>query len=210
MSCSKFAELQIDLNDIVKSKKELVVIGERRFSLNNSKSKYVSVGLARDYEYEPCIILKGNKNDVIIFSEEEWNGFLEYQGIITNYIYSNNSTDPIHSKECSIFFEQISSARVIRIWKNNSYVYLGYESICKLWELLTVIKFRTDMLKKQEFLPYFRVLQKSLQNQAGNLFVYASRILYTNERAPTENVCLALEFMHTYPTAFEEDCSRKI
>lgn len=69
---------------------------------------------------------------------------LQYQGITTNYLYSNESTDPIHTDG---YFEQLFF-RVMRIWKNYSYLHLGYESLCKLYELGKIIQYTTmEMLK---------------------------------------------------------------
>lgn len=207
VSSNNLPELKFDLSDYffnsTKSKNE-VVIGERRYSLNKSNSKYVSIGLLYDYNFAPCIKLMSSKNDGIIFSEDEWKDFLSYQGIMTNYLYSNGSTDPIHAGNFTIHFEQISSARVLKITKAASYIFLGYESVCKLWELLPLLKFRTSMLKQQQFISYLKVLQKGLQGQAGNIFVIASNILKANETSPTENVCLTLEFMSVFPDEFED------
>lgn len=220
MSFSKFdtsfnvlPELKFDLSDYLfpsTKNKELVVIGERSYSLNKSKTKHVSVGLAHMYEYAPCIKLMGNKCDGIFFNQEEWKDFLSNQGIITNYLYSNDRTDPIVTNNFTISFEQISSARVIKIRKGDSYVFLGYESVCKLWELLPLLKFRIELLKQQQFVNYFNALRKGLQSQSENIFVNASNILHANEACPTENVCLALELMSVYPDEFENDCMLKL
>lgn len=198
------------VNDSPQGNSEVVVIGERRFPLNKSRSKYISVGLSRDDDFEPCIILCGNKGDSIRFNEQEWLDFLNYQGVITNYLYSNDAAGDIHCGKIFLSFEQISFARVVKIWKNGSYVYLGYETVCKLWELLPLVKYRIGILKQQQFMTYFSVLKRGLEYQGGNLFVNASRILHVGDICPTENVCLALELMHLYPDTFEEECAVRV
>lgn len=210
MSQFTLPELNFDINSFFsppkETKKEVVVIGEKRYHLNKSRSKFVSVGLCRNFGYEPCIKLMGNKNDVLVFTEEEWRDLLKYQGVITNYLYANAATEPLNTEYCSIFFEQISSTRVIKIWKNNSSIYLGYETICNLWEILPIINYRIDMLKIQQFKTYFKVFQKGMQSQSGNIFHNATTVLKCSETCPTENVCLLQELVYLYPAIFEEDC----
>lgn len=196
--------------DSQRRKSEIVVIGERAFPLNKSRCKYVSVGMTPEYNYDPCIRIMGNKGDLIMFSEYDWMDFLTYQGVITNYLYTNDAADPIQFGNFKISFEQISSSRIIKIWKNEAYVYLGYETVCKLWELLPLIKYRIEMLKKLQFVNYFNLFKKSVQYQCGNIFVNASRILDSGENCPTENVCLVLEFMNLYPDAFEDEFSCRV
>lgn len=212
MSCSKFPELNFNLNDYfpVNSlcNSEVVVIGERRFNLNKSRSKFISIGVARDFDYKPCVKLAGNKSDGILLTEQEWCEILNNQKIITNYLYSNDATDTIYIAGISISFEQISSARVVRISKNNLYVYLGYESVCKLWELLPLVRCRLDMVKKLQFNTFYQMLRKGLKTQNGNVFVNATNILTTHDDSPTENASLALELMYLYPDIFEEECSQ--
>lgn len=208
MSQFNFPELNFDLSFLSPQiKNEAVIIGERRYHLNKSKCKFVSVGIGRDYGYEPCISIMGTKKDVITFNEEEWEALLQYQGVITNYLYSNVLTEPISKDQFSIFFEKISSTKVIKVWKNNSSVYLGYETVCKLWELLPLIKYRVGVLKIQQFATYYKVLQEGLQSQKGNVFVNASNVLKCTENCPTENVCLVQEIMYMYPDIFEGECS---
>lgn len=210
MTCSKFSKHTIDLNNSGKSECDLksdsgvVLIGERSFPLNKSKSKSISISLSRDYGYMPCVKLSGNKGVAIIFNEDEWTKFMSYQGIITNYLYSNETIEPIQTDKFSIYFEQLSFSRVVRIWKNQTYIYLGYESICKLWDLEKIIQFRIDILKKQQFLNYYKVLQSGLSG-SGDIITHASKIIY--DSFPTENVCLVLELLHLYPKVFEADCS---
>lgn len=208
MSYSKFVKSVSDFNDVAKSEKksETVVIGERCYTLNKSKTKFVSVCLSRDFGYEPCVTISGNKGNLIVFNEEEWKKLLDYQGIIMNYLCTNDIADPIRTTDFSVNFEQFSSKRVVKIWKNYSYMYLGFESITKLWDLLKIVQFRLEILKRQKFASYYEVLRQGLQNRNGNIFDSAAEILY--DTYPTENICLALELLHNYPDIFEADCRK--
>lgn len=187
---------------------DTVIIGERKYNLNKSKSKFVSVGLAYNFGFTPSIQLSGNKNNQIVFDESEWNHLLSYQGIITSYLYSNDKTEAINAGKFSLQFEQFSNIRVIKILKDNRYIYLGYETVCKLWELLPLVKYRIEMLKRQQFANYFKILQKGLQNQVGNVFVNALNILRPQENPNSENVSIVMELIHMYPEVFEDECNR--
>lgn len=86
------------------SPKYLILIGERKFLFNESNSIYVSIGLVHENDYKPSIELSGNKE--IWFSMKS-NTFLNYQGVISNYLYSTDVYQPIYCGEFSIYFEYI-------------------------------------------------------------------------------------------------------
>lgn len=68
----------------------------------------------------------GTKNDYAMFDEDGWKFFFRYQDVITNYLNSNNTNAvTINSEGFAITFEQMSFSRVIKIWKDDSYIYLG-------------------------------------------------------------------------------------
>lgn len=81
----------------------------------------------------------GNKNDAIVFIEEQWQALLQYQSMITNYLYANALAEPISADLSYIFFKEISSTKGVRIWKNNLPIYQWYETVCMIWELLSVL-----------------------------------------------------------------------
>lgn len=204
------SDLSENLPQACQNKSDLVVIGERKYQLNKSKSKFVSTGLSYDYWYAPCIKLTGNRLDTIIFEESEWNDFLRYQGIITNYLYTNDKAEQIDAENFTIQFEKISYSRVIKIVKNNSYIYLGYESICKLWEALPLIKYRIEMLKRQQFASYFKIVQNGLQRQSGDVFENAMNLLKPLENCNNDNVCMLMELIYIYPEIFEVECCGRV
>lgn len=194
-------------SDLVSQTNDIVFLGERRYYLNKSKCKFVSIGLSYVNDYIPHIKLSGYKRGEIFFKWSEWSHFLSYQGIITNYLYSHDKPESINTEDFSIDFEQFSNIRVIKITKSDGFLYLGYETICKLWELLPLIKYRADMLTRQQFGNYFRVLQRGLRNQGGNVFVNADNILKPEENPNSENLSLVMEFMNLYPDMFERECT---
>lgn len=153
-----------------------------------------------------CQVIK----KMIIFNEMEWNTFLNYEGIMTNYLYSTDSYEAIQCENFSIYFEYISSVRIVKICKDSSYIYMGYETVSKLFELVSLVKHFIEMLKKQHFLNYLIILQKGLQYQNGNLFQNAINLLYSGDTCPSENSALAIELMEIHPDIFEEECLSRI
>lgn len=65
---------------------EVVPIGESKFPLNKSKSRYISFGLPRDYNYAPFLKVMGTEKDIVIFDENLWKGFLKDQRVITDFL----------------------------------------------------------------------------------------------------------------------------
>lgn len=205
----KFDDLFNNLPSAPQNKNDLVIVGERRHKLNKSRSKYVSTGLSSDFCYNPCIKLCGNKCDAIIFDEMDWNHFLTFQGYISNYIHTNVKTEPIDAGNFSIQFMQISNSAVVKIVKNNSYIYMGYESICKLWEVLPLVKYGVDMLKRQQFNNYFNNVRRELQRRGGNVFENAVNLIERSNNSNNENVYMLMELVYIYPEVFEVDCFAK-
>lgn len=189
-------------------KKQFVVLGERCYPLNKSKTKFVSVGLVSQCGYKPGVILSGCKGESLVFDDEEWKDFLSYQGVITNYLYSYEKTETVNSWTFSIHFEQISHIRVVKIEKENSQIYLGYETICKLWEVLPLVKYNQNLLNKQDFSTYFKFLRYGLQHREDNLFQAVQDMMSVTEPCPTENPLLVLEFLNIHPEEFEKECAK--
>lgn len=201
-----FNDLFNNLPPAPQNKNDIVVLGERRYKLNNSKSKHVSTGLSRDLNYNPCVKLSGNKNDVIIFDEKEWLNFLTYQGVVTNYLYTNDRVQTIDTGNFIIKFEQISYSRVIKIIKNNSYIYFGYESICRLWEALPLVKTNIDILKRLRFQSYIKDLVEELKHKEGNIFENAAYFIEISKNCDNENIRILMELVYIYPEVFEAEC----
>lgn len=94
----------------------------------------------------------------------------------------------------TIEFHQFSANRVTSTLKEFFTVYLGFETVYKLWEL-PIIKYRIGMLKKQ-FVNFFKILKKVLKNQEGDVFSYALNILCSDENLKSENICMVLELLY--------------
>lgn len=196
-------------NNNLFKKEPLVTLGERRFYLNNSKSKFVSVGLSYTCGFIPCIKISGNKGDSVEFDEKEWEHFLTYQGIICNYLYTNEGLEPVDAEKFTLEFKRLPYATVVKITKDNSSVYLTYDTVCTLWHLLPLINYRIQMLKNQHFFSYFKVLQKGLQNMSGDVLNNAVNLISFKENPNSENISMVMEFLYLHPEAFKQECQER-
>lgn len=181
-----------------------VVIGEQRYKLNKSECKFVSVGLSCDFGYVPCVKLSAHNNIQVVFDENDWKKFLSHQGTITNYLYYNEKPDVVEEHNFSIHFVELSFGRLIKIDQGNNYIYMAYETICGLWEILPLVKYRIEMIENQQFSKYFKTLRSGLQSQSGNIFENALNILKPEDNPNSENICMILELIYTYPDIFEK------
>lgn len=186
------------------------IIGEKKYKLNKSKCKFVSVGISCDFGYMPCVKLSGNKGDQVTFNEADWNKFLTHQGTIMNFLYYNYKTDTVDEGNICIHFDQFSNARVIRISKEDNYIYLAYETVCCLIEILPLVKYSIEMIKNLQFENYFKILRRGLQSQSGDIIENALNILKPEDNPKSENICMILELIYTYPDVFESACSTTV
>lgn len=183
------------------------LLGERRFSLNKSKSKFVVIGLSGD-DFEPCIQISGTKGDEVAFNESEWKLFLDQQGIISNYFYSNDAFDELNTDSFRLEFKVFTFSKAMQIIKNGSSVYLACETVSALWNFLPLIEYRCDILKKQQFRSYFHIIQKafqSTQDPVSSVF----KFLEPEENKNSENVSMVMEFLLSEPEKFKAKFGKK-
>ncbi|XP_050516050.1 uncharacterized protein LOC126890924 [Diabrotica virgifera virgifera] len=188
---------------VVENKKD-VIIAERSFQLNRSKCKFVSIGLKYGAECIPVITLCGNQGQRVIFTEEDWKDLLYYQGVITNYLYTVGDSVSIDRKNYSVEFEKVQEAKVIKISQTNCYIYLGYESICKLWEVLPLIQHHINHLKQGSFDEYLKSLYQRLRNNTGNFYENVLRSVDASTHIRFEDLSNILELVYVYPEVLKD------
>jgi hypothetical protein len=206
MSLSKFSLS----NDALFEKKSDVVIGERRFYLNKSKSKCVSVALNYHLNFEPSITISGNKHNSVVFTEQEFKKFLEYQGIITHSLYQGEEQSNVDCESFTLQFPRLYDCVLLKIVKNDSSVCLNYDTTCSLWDLLPLIEYVCDLLKRREFRSYFKIIQNSIIFSGGSLKEEALKLLSPKLFSGNQDVGLCLEFVLMHPDIFMEDCKTKV
>lgn len=184
--------------------KYFVGLNEKQFFLNKSKSKFVGVGISYNFGYKPYIKLSGLKSDSVFFTETEWLQFLEYQGIITNYFYTMDIQNPIKHGNITLSFEKVNTSFFIKVQKDLNYVSLAFDTVCTLWNTLPLIKYRIDIIKRQQFSEYINNLKLRLRNKT-NLHREVMEIIRPEENLNSENISTVLEFITYYPDLFNLD-----
>lgn len=170
--------------------------------MNNSKSKYVTVGLSYDFQFQPCITLGGNKTFPIVLSEFDWKELLQYQGLLANYFHSEESFPSEDFSSFTISFEKYNDNKFIKIKnRRGNYVCIGSESLTQLWSIVPLINFRFDSLKKLDFQKYFNTKLSATSFRNGDIcqqILTAAVPTATNN--DTENVNTIMELVYLHPT----------
>lgn len=184
---------------------EKCLINGKLYYINNSRTKFVNVGLS--FDFDPCIEFGNNCSGgtSIQLNEDDWNCLLQHQGTITSYFFSSGYFDiPIRFNNITIFFDKIDDYNVVKIKNDDGrYIYLGGESACKLWDLIPVIEYRLDMLKGADFHKYFNGIKKSVIMQQGDLLGNVMNVILPKQNLYNENVSTILELYTIYPNILE-------
>lgn len=181
------------------------VINGKLYNLNNSRTKFVNIGLALDNDYCPCIEIGAKAGVSIILNEDDWKQLLQHQGTISSYFFSIGYFDiPIRFNNFTIYFDKIDDYNIIKIkHDDNRYIYLGCESTCKLWEMIPLIEYRLEMLKKQQFDRYFNGFKSNVLGQQGDLIPNVLHTLAPKQNPHNENVSTMMEMLAIYPDILE-------
>ena len=201
-----FNNQQPQKHDEFTKKRNAALINETVYYINKSKSKWVSVGFSLERKYIPVIKLGGYKNNQnVIFNEDQWLSFLNNQGIMRSFIYSNNiDWQPKQGNGFEIHFVFIDDARIIKITQDGgSEIFLAGDTINELMNLLNLIKYRFDILKSQKFSKYYDILVSGMPTKNGDIIKNVYNII-----SPTTNslnVSCVLELLNFYPDCIVED-----
>lgn len=185
---------------------QLILLNEKRYFLNKSRSKYVFIALSYDYGFQPCIALGGNKSNPVVFTEFDWKEFTKYSGILTNYFYSTGHFDPISTTAFTITFESYNDIKYIRVEdRQSNFICFGNESLCQLWQLLPLVDYRTEMLKRQDFQKYFNSQLNGATKKDGDICQQILNTISPSTNPGSENVSTMMEllYQHSYLPDFQ-------
>lgn len=170
------------------------LVNSKIYYLNNSSSKFVSVGISIIH-LTPKILIGGQNGFTVILNEEEWKELKKNQGVMLNYFYSSQAdTYPLKIGSVMVYFEKINHFPIIKIQKEGSYVHLGKESVDQLFEIDEIVDYRIQIIKKQEFQKYFNLFY-NYHNQSGDFFEFVYNVLKPSENPNSENVSTMLEIL---------------
>lgn len=157
-----------------------VLLNERSYPLNKSKTKFVSVGLRCSKPFVPTLTIFGLKNDWILFEEAEWKVLIENEGVISNYFYSKGiHLNPLDiSSVKRICFQKVNENKVIIIQdKCGAEVYLGIESVIECFELLQLLEYKIAVLKSLNFDTFYSSLIAGAWNLPGEFKTNIENVL---------------------------------
>uniref|UniRef100_A0A6P7HGY5 Uncharacterized protein LOC114348594 n=1 Tax=Diabrotica virgifera virgifera TaxID=50390 RepID=A0A6P7HGY5_DIAVI len=140
-----------------------VVLGERRFYLNPSNSKFVSVCLAHELNFEPVVVISGNKQDRVLFSEPEWLNFLSHKSVIDSFM-AGNPQQSINDGKVQLEFMHLPHMSVVKVTNGESQIILGANSIVSLWTTLPIVNYLLETLKKENFISSLKILKTGVDS----------------------------------------------
>lgn len=200
-----------DLNNKMISSEEKL-LNNKMYGLNKSLSKFICVGISVK-DFQPKVEFGSSKGFKIIFNEEEWNLFLEHQGVMANYLtFGNSEYTPINMENLTIYFEKFKDSRVIKLQKYNSdYLYFEKNTMDCLWEIQELINYRIQIIKYQEFEKYFNIFQNSvnINKNFNGLVSDIYDILNPIHNINSENVSTMLEMLIQYPNVLENKLKKR-
>ncbi|CAG9771493.1 unnamed protein product [Ceutorhynchus assimilis] len=185
-----------------------ILISETKYFLNKSKSKWISVGFSLERKYEVVIKLGGIKNNQhVIFNEDQWISFLNNQGIMLSFVYSNKTGwQAMHGNGFEIHFVYMGDARIIKISQDGgNEVFLAAETISELSNLVNLVKYRYDMLNFEEFSKYYNILVSDVSLKSGDMMNNLYEIISPSKNPNSANVCCMLELLNFYSDCITED-----
>lgn len=177
-----------------------IIVNQKSYHLNKSKSKHVTVGLAYDFGFQPCLTFSGNKCKPVVLNENEWRDLLQFQGILTNFFYSLEKFTTLSTQALTITFEHYNDVKFVKLEdKRNNYICLGIESLSQLWVLIPLIDYRLNFLKKQDFQNYFNSKLINVQGKPGDLCQQIINSISTVNCPCSENVSTLMELVYQHP-----------
>lgn len=188
----------------LRNEKNDVIVGERLFPLTPSKSKYLAVGLSRDNGFRPCVMLGGCRGEYLLFTEKAWQELLENQQSITNLFYGGNeyiAADVVNTSQHTVSYETFKDIQIVKISdKGGRYIYLGQETLCRLFDSKPLIHHLISTFKKCDFPKYLSLIMEEMKQLYGNL---KDNILKKISNIHCDNSCILIELITLYPDLTE-------
>lgn len=179
-----------------------IIVNEKKYYLNNSKSKHITVGLSYDFGFQPCVTLGGNRIiNPIILSEADWKELELYQSMLTTYFYCCEKPKLVTLTSVSIDFGTLSNNnKFIKIIdKQGNYICLGLETFTQLRCILPLIDFRLNSLRKLNFQNYFNSKLAMINDKTGDICQKILCSMNPAAEGDSENDVTIMELLYLYP-----------
>lgn len=183
------------------------LLSETVYFLNKSKCKWVCIGLAPHLRFSPVVKLCGTKTSGIWFTEEEWKQLVDNQGVLLNYFNAVDTPWPPMSIGIKTihFHTMTQNKRLIKIQDmGEKEIFLGWESVLECMELISLIEYRLDMLRNQQFYNYYNDVLKRIVATPGDFKMNLKMLLQSTKKCV--NSCALKELLHFNPEKISVDC----
>lgn len=147
-----------------------VLVGERAHFINNSRCKFVSVGLSPYLDFEPALVIGGSRVPDILLLKTDWQRVREGENIIQNYLRNDTRTDkPLIAGNITIYFGGWAQQRVIKLEDlSEQYVTLGADSVAGLFAKEPLIAARLVELEQNRFGEFYARVLKCVKDLSGD------------------------------------------
>lgn len=184
-----------------KSAEEPILVNKYVYYLNKSKSKFVLIGLSPSYQHRdliPKVIIGGVKGQWVDFELQEWFEFLdcrkEFDGYMSQAV-ANHTLKRINNY--SLMFTEINKLNVLKIFKDETMVYLAQDTLQTLWDYSTIITQRMKTFVHQHFNEYYRDLLIRANDMQGDVLRNVEILM--EQRFETDFNCCIEEMMKLCP-----------
>uniref|UniRef100_A0A1Y1NK67 Uncharacterized protein n=1 Tax=Photinus pyralis TaxID=7054 RepID=A0A1Y1NK67_PHOPY len=171
------------------------LVNQSRYELNNSKSKWVCVGLSVYRQFTPMVRICGSKTAGVSFDKSEWKLFTDNQNLITNYFCSTEGKLlPIKVGFKTITSEVINNTKVIKIVDNGECdIYMAFGSLQRLWLLANLITYRLEMLTTLEFDNFYNKIINASAEMTGDYIENIMSIITPLQDLHDQNTAVLME-----------------
>ncbi|KAF5286267.1 hypothetical protein FQA39_LY16331 [Lamprigera yunnana] len=112
----KYSDTKYNINDFKTGDCETMLLNQRIYYLNKSKSKWISVGLYHPFKFTSVVKIFGRSKQYVIFKEEEWIEFHEQRENINKYLQTCDIMwKPRQIGSKTLTFEMIKEKKILRI-----------------------------------------------------------------------------------------------
>lgn len=189
------------------------LINQYVYHLNPSRSKSIAIGL--DLQLVPVLKIFG-KNQFIVLNVNDWNGFMDNEGIILNFYYNKETPTstwlPIIVGSVTITFVLINQEKVIKlIDSRDNEIYLALKSFESLKSLKDLIKYRLELMIENDFKNFYHNILKTAKSIIGDPHINLENVLAANLRkSKHENGYVMLEFSKYFSQQVHNDLEQMV
>ncbi|KAF5276324.1 hypothetical protein FQA39_LY18595 [Lamprigera yunnana] len=209
----KYSDTKYNINDFKTGDCKTMLLNQKMYYLNKSKSKWISVGLYHPFEFASVVKIIRRSKQYVIFKEEEWIQFCEQRENINKYFQTCDMMwKPRQISSKTLTFEMIEEKKILRIEDVcGNEVYLGWESVSEVWSLQTVLSYRLSYSSGSNFKHFYDDVIRAVAEMSGDVKINIYNIV-NRLSEKSDDVCCMLEILLFMPekALFDVQLERRI